>query len=460
MSVPPSARSVLLVLAWMLGPVRARAAEPVDESLRLFEQLQAGIVRVSSRVKPWVVHIEAVQKRGDQKYKVQGSGLILDAKGRIVTNHHIVDEAKLITVTLPDNSKLEARVIGSDRQTDLALIQIPSTTSFPEPLLGDSNAAQVGQWVIAVGNPYGFDRTVYFGIVSGKGRTLASLNPYQDVESGYDFTTDFIQTDASIDPGSSGGPLVNLKGEVIGINSMGLGRGLSFTIPINTVKEVVAKLSEGKMARGWIGLVIQPLTAELRAYFGVSESGGVLVSDVQAGSPAALAGFKQGDIILEFNGQAVTAENEEDLNRFSQLIWSGDVGKRVWARVRRDRKIMTLAVVIAEQPKLEAREVETAWGFNVKEITQDMFREYMLESREGVLVSFVEAGTPAGEARLREGDVITAMERTPVLTLAEFEKSYEHLGKAARNVLLLVKRRKDNMFILLETDKYKAKSKP
>jgi S1-C subfamily serine protease len=280
------------------------------------------------------------------------------------------------------------------------------------------------------------------------------------VESGYDFTTDFIQTDASIDPGSSGGPLVNLKGEVIGINSMGLGRGLSFTIPINTVKEVVNKLSEGKMARGWIGLSIQPLTAELRAYFGITEPGGVLVSDVQPASPAAAAGFKQGDIILEFNGQTVEAQTEEDLNRFSRMIWSGDPGKRMWSRVRRDKQVLTLAVMIAEQPKLEAREVETGWGFNVKEITQDMFREYMLESREGVLVSFVEAGTPAGEARLREGDVITVMAETPVATLADFEKSYGKLKATKRNVLLLVKRRKDNMFVLLETDKYRSKPRP
>ncbi len=461
MFLPPRRRFPFpAVLGALLAASPAAAGEGLSEPLRLFEQLQQVIVQVSSRVKPWVVHIEAVQKRGDQKFKVQGSGLILDARGRIITNHHIVDEAQLITVTLPDNSKLEAKLLGSDRQTDLALIQIPSTTSFPEPVLGDSNAALVGEWVIAVGNPYGFDRTVYFGIVSGKGRTLSSLNPYQDVESGYDFTTDFIQTDASIDPGSSGGPLVNLKGEVIGINSMGLGRGLSFTIPINTVKEVVNKLSEGKMARGWIGLSIQPLTAELRAYFGVTEPGGVLVSDVQPASPAAAAGFAQGDIILEFNGQPVTAENEEDLNRFSRLIWSGEVGHRVWARVRRDRKVLTLAVAIAEQPKLEAREVETGWGFNVKEITQDMFREYMLESRDGVLVTFVEAGTAAGEARLREGDVVTAMAGVPVRTLAEFEASYGRLKQGGRNVLLLVRRRKDNMFILLETGKYKPKTRP
>jgi serine protease Do len=456
-------RTLLALIAVVAGPGQARTADAplvLSEQLRLFESLQEVIVQVSSRVKPWVVHIEAVQKRGDQKYKVLGSGLILDSSGHILTNHHIVDEARLIIVVLPDSTKLEAVLVGSDRQTDLALIKIEPRKPLPVPVLGDSNAASVGEWIIAVGNPYGFDRTVYFGIVSGKGRTLSSLNSYQDADSGYEFTTDFIQTDASIDPGSSGGPLVNLRGEVIGINSMGMGRGMSFTIPINTAKDVAGKLlAGGDLARGWIGLAIQPLTDELAAYYGV-KNGGVLVSDVAKNSPADRAGFRQGDIVQELDGAGVAASNEEELNKFSSIIWGSTAGNRIKARVRRERKAVALTVTVEEQPKTEAREVETGWGFNVKEITRNIFRDYLLDSRDGVLVSFVEAGTAGGEARLHEGDVIQTVEGASVATLADFEKQYSQLKDKTREVLLLVKRRKDYVFILLELAKYKPKSSP
>jgi serine protease Do len=461
MRTPPAPvrRLAALLFAAALAPVPAQAAPELTEKIRVFENLQEVIVQVSSQVKPWVVHIEAVQKRGDQKYKVVGSGLILSQSGYILTNNHLTDEAKLVTVTLPDGNKLEARVIGSDKQTDLAVLKIEPKTPCPEPKLGDSNRVSVGEWIIAVGNPYGFDRTVYFGIVSGKGRTLASLNPYQDSDSGFEFTTDFIQTDASIDPGSSGGPLVNLRGEVIGINSMGLGRGMSFTIPINTAKSVAEKLmSKGKLARGWIGVSLQPLTRELAGYFRLTD-GGVLVSEVLDDSPARKAGFQQGDIILELNGKKLKAENEEELNQVSQVIWSSEAGSRLSARLFRGGKAVVLAVTVGEQPRLQAREVETAWGFNVKEITQDIYRDYLLESREGVLVSFVETGTAAGEARLREGDVIMRIEDTPVASLSSFEKIYGGMREKTKQALVLVKRRKDAVFVLLELDKYRQKNR-
>jgi len=439
--------------------MKAAAAPELTEKIRVFENLQDVIVQVSSQVKPWVVHIEAVQKRGDQKYKVVGSGLILSQTGYILTNNHLTEEAKLVTVTLPDGNKMEAKVIGSDKQTDLAVLKIEPRAPCPEPKLGDSDKVSVGEWIIAVGNPYGFDRTVYFGIVSGKGRTLASLNPYQDTDSGFEFTTDFIQTDASIDPGSSGGPLVNLRGEVIGINSMGLGRGMSFTIPINTARSVAEKLmSKGKLARGWIGVSLQPLTRELAGYYRL-DGGGVLVSEVMDDSPAKRSGIRQGDIILELNGKALRAENEEELNQVSQVIWSSEAGGRLSAKLFREGKTSVIAVTVGEQPKLQAREVETAWGFNVKEITQDIYRDYLLEGREGVLVSFVETGTAAGEARLREGDVIMRIENETVASLAAFEKIYGRMKENTKQALVLVKRRKDAVFVLLELDKYRQKNR-
>jgi len=455
----PTIPFVLLFAATALIPLPAPAVPELNEKIRVFENLQDVIVQVSSQVKPWVVHIEAVQKRGDQKYKVVGSGLILSQTGYILTNNHLTEEAKLVTVTLPDGNKMEAKIVGSDKQTDLAVLKIEPRTPCPEPKLGDSDKVNVGEWIIAVGNPYGFDRTVYFGIVSGKGRTLASLNPYQDSDSGFEYTTDFIQTDASIDPGSSGGPLVNLRGEVIGINSMGLGRGMSFTIPINTAREVAEKLmSKGKLARGWIGVSLQPLTKELAGYFRLA-NGGVLVSEVMDDSPAKRAGIQQGDIITELNGKILKAENEEELNQVSQIIWSSESGGRLSVRMYRGGKGMIVAVTVGEQPKLQAREVETAWGFNVKEITQDIYRDYLLEGREGVLVSFVEAGTAAGEARLREGDVIMRIEDKPVASLPAFEKIYAGMKDHTGQALVLVKRRKDAVFVLLELDKYRQKNR-
>lgn len=446
----------ILALLLLCAPLRAEAPQSISAKLRLFEDLKDVIVDASSRVKPWVVHIEAVQKRGDQKYKVMGSGLILTKTGYILTNQHLTDEAKLITVTLPDGTKLGAREVGSDKQTDLAVLKIEPKVPCPEPSLGNSETVSVGEWIIAVGNPYGFDRTVYFGIVSGKGRTLASLDPYQDTDAGFNFMTDFIQTDASIDPGSSGGPLVNLKGEVIGINSMGLGRGMSFTIPINTARGVAEKLmTSGKLARGWIGLSLQPLTKELADYFKVD--GGVLVSEVQEKSPAEAAGCRQGDIIIELNGHPVHAENDEELNQFSQSIWSSEVGSRLSMQAIRKGKKTLLAVTVGEQPQMVAREVETKWGFNVKEITQELYRDNLLEGRDGVLVTFVEAGTAAGEGRLREGDVILSIEGSPVTTLKSFEKIHDRLRDSAKQLLVVVKRRKDSVFLLLELEKYRNK---
>jgi len=218
-------------------------------------------------------------------------------------------------------------------------------------------------------------------------------------------------------------------------------------------------MTEGKLARGWAGISIQPMTREMTAYFGTGDTGGILVSEVTEGSPAERAGLKQGDIIQEFNGAPVAAENEEELNRFSRLIWGRDVGSRVWLRVRRGTKILTMGLTIGEQPRLKAREVETSWGFNVKEVTTDLFRDYLLDSREGVLVSFVEAGTAAGEGHLKEGDVVRAIDGSPVRNLADFERQYGALKARGKSVMFLAKRRKDWVFLLLEVGKFTRKPK-
>ena len=248
----------LVLLSFSSIPAKGKPAEV----LQLFEDLQQVIISISKSIQPAVVHIEVVHKINDLKYKSLASGLIIDDKGYILTNEHVVDKAISVLVTLSSKLEYQAQVIGTDKQTDLALLKIEPKEKLKVAQMGNSDKVEVGEWVIAVGNPYGFDRTVSFGIVSGKGRVLPNL----PIET--PLINDFIQTDAAIDPGSSGGPLVNLKGEVIGINSIGFGRAQGFTIPINMAKEVNQKLlASGKINRGWLGVVLQPLNREYAAYY-------------------------------------------------------------------------------------------------------------------------------------------------------------------------------------------------
>jgi len=302
---------ILIVLVALLYPVSAGWGQKKDV-LKTFEALQGVIISVSNSVKNSVVHIEVVQKVDDRKFKVMGSGVVTDEAGYILTNEHVVDNAQQILVTLPSKREYPADLIGVDKQTDLAVIKVNTPEKLTVAKLGSSDATKVGEWVIAVGNPYGFDRTVSFGIVSGKGRVMPNFG--REVP----FVNDFLQTDAAIDPGSSGGPLVNLKGEVVGINSMGLGRGQGFTIPINMAKEVEKKIiASGGIERGWIGVVIQPFNRDFARYYGNPELSGVLIADVIENSPAEKAGLKAGDIVIGVGKKEMAAEKEDDLNAFS-----------------------------------------------------------------------------------------------------------------------------------------------
>ncbi|MCJ7459026.1 MAG: trypsin-like peptidase domain-containing protein [candidate division Zixibacteria bacterium] len=412
--------------------------------LNLFDDLQKVIISLSSRIQPSVLHIEVIKKSDSFKFKSLASGLVVDQNGYILTNEHVVDKAQSIRVTLPSKLEYPAEIIGVDKQTDLALIKIKSEEKLTVPRFGNSDKIEVGEWVIAVGNPFGFDRTVSFGIVSGKGRVI----PFLPEESR--LISDFIQTDAAVDPGSSGGPLVNLKGEVIGINSIGLGRGQGFTIPINTALEIKDKLlSSGIIERGWLGLSIQPLNRELAQYFGDESLKGILVSDVEPNSPAQEAGFLPGDIILEYQGEKVSAEKEEDLNRFSLLVSESPVGQNVSLRIKRKEELLDLRAKIALQPKVKPEEYETDLGFTVKEITDGIYRDYMLEDKEGVLVSFVEVGSPASQGELSEGDVIKKVEDMKISTLDDFKKSLEKV-KGQKQILLAIKRGKNQRFILIQ----------
>ncbi|MFQ6003532.1 MAG: PDZ domain-containing protein, partial [Candidatus Zixiibacteriota bacterium] len=312
---------------------------------------------------------------------------------------------------------------------------------------------KVGEWVVAVGNPYGFDRTVSFGIVSGKGRVF----PHLPIEN--QLINDFIQTDAAVDPGSSGGPLVNLKGEVIGINSIGFGRGQGFTIPINTANEVKNKLlTTGTIDRGWIGIAIQPLSRDYAKYYNQPDLEGILISDVIPNSPAEKAGLLPGDIIVEYMGEKVSAEKEEDLNKFQFLVSQSMVQEPAQLKIVRHGTLMDIKVEIARQPKVKADEYETDFGFTVKEITDAIYRQYMLDDKEGVLVSFVEVGGVASTAQLQEDDIIKKVEKIEIRDLDDFKKSLEQL-EYEKQIMLTVKRGKTKRFVLLLPEEEEKKEK-
>ncbi len=432
--------SIVAMVLLLPGIVAAQT-----KGLELFDELKTLIISVADSITPAVVHIEVIKKQDTQRYQSLGSGLIIDPTGYILTNEHVVDKHVEVTVTLQSNREYRAEVVGVDKLTDLALIKItvPGDVRLRAARLGDSDSLQVGEWVIAVGNPYGFDRTVSFGIISGKGRVL-------NVQSGTPLLNNFIQTDAAIAPGSSGGPLVNLRGEVIGINSRGMGQSQGFTIPINVAIDVRDKLlRSGNIERGWIGVIMQPLNRSYAKYLGQPEMEGILIPDVIEGSPADKAGVKRGDVLLAYGGEKLSAERDDDLNKLTILIAQTPVGSVRTLTVFRGGRNQTLDVKVGEQPKVKADEYETPYGFTIKEITDDMYRSYLLETREGVYVSFVDVGTVADKGDLMDGDVITAVDngKTP-----DFKSFKYAIGRAGGGdfILLSVLRGKERKLALLD----------
>jgi serine protease Do len=418
------------------APALASAEPPAAETLA---QLQDRIIDISQRVIPSVVHVEAIVKRNDRRSEVTGSGVVASAEGHVLTNHHVLERAEKVQVVVPGiPGKLPARVVGLDKQTDIALLRIEPRPELVPATFGNGADVRVGQWVLAVGNPYGLDGTVSLGIVSAKGRNLGIP----------DLINDFIQTDAMIDRGSSGGPLVDLDGRVIGINSRGQGRGIGFTIPIDTALEVMRKLEAGGVERGWLGVGLQPLDRELAAYFGIPEATGVIVSSVAQDSPAARAGLRTGDILTGFAGQPVAAEKDEDLGGFQRLVAGVAPGEAAEIRLLRERRPLTVTARLAVQPKVEPEELETEFGFHVQEITEAIFREQRLGSRAGAYVSFVASGSPAAEAGLEVGDVVRRVEQRPVDDLASFGESIAAVAGASR-FLLTVERGDETLFLLV-----------
>lgn len=384
--------------------------------------LEQRIVAVAEAVTPSVVHIEAIVKYNDRRNEVTGSGLIVTADGAILTNEHVVDDAEKITVSVPGRKrKYRARLIGTDKQTDVALLRIEPETPLPAARLSEQ-PVRVGQWVLAIGNPYGLDGTVSLGIVSAKGRNLEIP----------ELLNDFIQTDAMIDRGSSGGPLVDLDGLVVGINSRGQGRGIGFTIPIDTAREVMAQLEDGGIERGYLGITLQAVDRDLAEYFGAADVTGVMINYVVPDSPADRAGLDTGDIITRFDDDEVEAEEQEDLGSFQRRVARLAPGTPVKVSYRRGGQARETQLMIGEQPKLDAAEVETELGFFVQEITTHLARAHRLDSTEGAFVTFVADGSPAREAGLQMGDVIVRIEERGIAGLDDFREAMAEVRERER----------------------------
>ncbi len=416
------------------APPRPAPAAPAHE------ELERRIGEVAERVKPSVVHIEAIVKVGDRRSPVTGSGVIESADGRILTNHHVVDRAEKVTVSVPGRRrKYPARIVGTDPQTDVALLRIDPDEPLPPARFGEPDGLRVGQWVLAIGNPYGLEGTVSFGIVSAIGRNLeipGTLN-------------DFIQTDAMIDRGSSGGPLVDLEGRVVGINSRGQGRGIGFTIPIATALDVARRLEQGQLQRGYLGITMQPLDRDLADYFGIPDATGAVVNSVVEGSPAAKAGLAPGDVVTRFDGVPIEGEEEEDLGDLQRLVAGAQPGQGVSIEILRERKPRTLELRVGTQPRVDPAEEETEAGFHVQELTPNLIRENRLSTDRGAFVHFVVRGSPASEAGLLVGDVIERIEARPIEDLGDLREAMAEVERKPR-FLVVTRRGEETKFLLLK----------
>jgi len=369
--------------------------------------------------------------------KSLGSGFILDREGYIVTNNHVVENADEIKVKLANGKEFDAKVVGRDSRTDLALIKINGSSDLQPLNMGDSDTLKVGSWVVAIGSPFGLEQTVTAGIVSAKGRTIGA-GPYDN----------FIQTDASINPGNSGGPLINTKGEVVGINTaiIASGQGIGFAIPINMAKEVMPQLKDkGKVTRGWLGVGIQEVTPDLAKSFDLKEKKGALVSQIFRDGPAEKAGIEQGDVILEFDKKEIA--ESKDLPR---IVAATPVGKTVTIKISRNGKAMTKDVKVGEMEEktVEAAKAPTGkkLGIAIQDITPDIARALSLKDTNGALVAQVEPGTPADNAGLQRGDVIREINKKPIKDAKDFMQKIEET-KSGGTLLLLVKRDENSLYI-------------
>ena len=379
------------------------------------------------------------QRRPEFKQPGQGSGFIVDKSGFIVTNNHVVAGADKITVIFQDETRLDARIVGLDPVTDIAVIKVDPKTQLKTVSLGSSDKLRVGEWVAAIGSPFGLEYTVTAGIVSAKGRVIGS-GPYDD----------FIQTDASINPGNSGGPLINMQGEVVGINTMIIagGQGIGFAIPVDQAKGIIAQLkSDGEVTRGWLGVTIQDLKGDLADYYGIKGQSGVLVAEVVSGDPADRAGIKPKDIITDVNGKEITTSR--DLTNLAAGLGVGDTAD---VTILREGKQKTLQVKIGKRPVTMAaasqqhgRQQEGKYGLEVTELTPDIARRFQIDDVSGVIVVGVEADGRAAAAGVKKGDIIIEVNRVNVESVKDFKAL---ISQKEDGISMLVKRMNAGLIVI------------
>jgi serine protease Do len=434
------------------------AAEPAalksdnSSGLRLLEEIQTVITDLAESAKPSVVNLipltgpgrghELPQERAPNA-QGSGSGVIIDPDGHIVTNNHVIGDATEIEVRFSDKSKLIAQVVGKDLDTDLAVLKVIADHPLPSAKFGDSSAVRVGQWVLAVGNPFGLDRTVTLGVVSGIGRENVNLSRYEN----------FIQTDASINPGNSGGPLFNLRGEIIGINTaiINFAQGIGFAIPSNMAQQVIQQLlAQGRVTRGWLGVGIQPLTTDLARKFGVNEGEGVLVNEVFEKDPAAAAGIKPGDIISRIDGTVIDTPN-----RLSRVVAGLLPGSTAKVEIVRDQQRVVLDVALTERrdqamiASLPQTRAELKLGFDVQDLTPGLADKFKLRESRGVLITKVDPGSLAQSEGLHEGDLVKEVNRVDVRSVSEFSSALSKIRRGD-TVLLRVLRESRAFYVVLK----------
>ncbi len=432
-----------------------KAPPPVENPPQQLLTTQEAFMEVSRTVTPATVNIRAARVRpqrdsqfgplfdeffgdlfrGDPRMRPQrehslGSGFIISEDGFILTNNHVIRDAEEITVRLSDQRIYPAKVVGMDPRTDVAVLKIEAPENLPFVVLGDSDLLQVGQWALAIGNPFGLDRTLTVGVISAIGRAGLGIEDYED----------FIQTDASINPGNSGGPLLNIYGEVIGINTaiVATGQGIGFAIPINLARHIATQLIEtGEVVRGWLGVSIQPLTPELAESFGLDRVTGALVNQILPGSPAANSDLQRGDILLLYDGREVRGVRELQL-----LVASTPVGKRVNLDVLRSGKRMTVPVVIAEM-ETSARVARVAPDRPAR--AEGLGFSVVPSDGEGVLIEAVEPGSRAEAAGVQSGDLLLNINRQDINDLDAFRRAVQQAR--GRNVVLLIKRAESTLYL-------------
>jgi serine protease Do len=473
--------TIFLLLSFLLGhswfPATGMAAE--DENIQLLEKSAKAFSSVVKKAEPAVVNVRVEKKEGvspdDQfnpfddpvfkhffgpsfkhpsipqspeqfKSQAAGSGFLISEDGYILTNNHLIDKADKITVRMDGGQELEGKLVGTDPQSDVALIKVSDGRKFPYLPLGDSDKLEVGEWVIAIGSPFGLDSTVTVGVVSAKGRNRMGINEYEN----------FIQTDAAINPGNSGGPLLNIYGEVVGINTAIFSRsggymGIGFAIPVNMAKMVKGQLlAKGKVIRSWLGVAIQDMSADLARSFKMSQKSGALVTEVSKDSPAAKAGIKQGDVIIGYDGKPVT-----DVTDLRDRVAMTPPGTKVDLTLVRNEKQQELTVQVAEQPSdmtqlavPQKQQLFQQMGLSLQDLTPELARQFGYALEQGVLIAGVAPGSPAALAGIQAGSLIEEVNRQPVHNLKELQQVLQKTS-ATTDILLLIRRGKLTQYVVL-----------